>query len=365
MFRPYIQRTYVLVVLAVLNLLIVYFSLNYKNNSYKAKVQAAINMNLYLEKFAQRDSLVLGNLSRLSLVGSKSSPIRTNPGSRLSKVSTLNPQFASLIVEMLMDMGVAKGDTVAASITGSYPGANLAFIAAVEAMHVHPQIISSFGSSSFGATDINFNWLDMQDFLFEEDQLSFFNIGIALGGENDLGSSFSNGTIEFLLDEGKKYSEKYDVAFLYNSENNLENQINSRYNLFKEFKPVDGYSAFINIGGGSASVGVEPNLEPGINKDYGGKVDCLSYRFSRDNVLVAKINDIERLVSMYGLTYGDLNVPSKLADTELMIYNNQYDLLILFIGLLLCLGTLIYIGRESYAQIKKNSMKEENLDAFL
>ena len=164
MIRHYIQRTYVLVGLAILNFLVLYFSMNFKNSSYKSKVHAARNMNIYLSKFAERDSIPLYNLSRLSLVGPKSSPLRTNPGSKMSKVSTLNPQFASLIVEMLLEMGVADGDTVAASVTGSYPGANLAFFAAVDAMNVYPVVVSSIGSSSFGATDIDFTWLDKQDY---------------------------------------------------------------------------------------------------------------------------------------------------------------------------------------------------------
>ena len=301
MFRPYIQRTYVLAGLAIVNLLVVYVTMNFKNSDYRSKVQAAIKMNSYLEKFSERDSIPLNNLSRLSLVGPKSSPIRTNPGSKMSKVSTLNPQFASLIVEILIEMGVTDGDTVAASVTGSYPGANLAFFAAADAMNLKPIVISSIGSSSFGATDINFTWLDMQNYLVESDQVSFVNAGIALGGENDLGSSFSNATIQSLLDIASKYKDKNGSTLLYHSENNLKDQVDLRYDLYEKIRPIDGYAAFVNIGGGSASIGIEPTLTPGINKKVDDSFDCLSLRFNRDNVLVANINDIEKLVDIYGL----------------------------------------------------------------
>ena len=52
MFRPYIQRTYVLVALAVVNMSILYIAMNYKNIEYRDKVQAANNMEDYLRTFS-------------------------------------------------------------------------------------------------------------------------------------------------------------------------------------------------------------------------------------------------------------------------------------------------------------------------
>ena len=188
--------------------------------------------------------------------------------------------------------------------------------------------------------------------------------GYTLGGENDLGSSFNDETIRALVNKIEMYKSDYQLNLIYGTDNTLEDQVEARYKLYNQLKPVNGYAAFINIGGGSASIGIESSLEPGIN-DKIESTDCLVLRFSLDNVSIANINDIERLVSMYQLTYGDLIIPSEIVDDELMIYNNRYDLLILFASLLACLGILIYAGRRSYSQIKNNAMKEDNLEAFL
>ena len=68
------------------------------------------------------------------LIGVESSAITTildnNSSMRDSKVISTNPNFAAFIIEMLYDAELEKGDTVAVSMTGSFPGANIAFFIA-------------------------------------------------------------------------------------------------------------------------------------------------------------------------------------------------------------------------------------------
>ena len=78
------------------------------------------------------------------------------------KQTTLNPNVTALIVDLLMKAGVNSGDTIAVSFTGSFPGANIALLSACKATGIYPVIISSLGASRYGATDINFTWIDME-----------------------------------------------------------------------------------------------------------------------------------------------------------------------------------------------------------
>ena len=80
------------------------------------------------------------------------SPLLTDIGKYQAKATVLKPNFAALVVDNLIKAGVQKGDTVAVSMTGSMPGANIAVLMACETMDLHYVSISSLGASEWGAT---------------------------------------------------------------------------------------------------------------------------------------------------------------------------------------------------------------------
>ena len=57
---------------------------------------------------------------------------------------------------------------IAVSYTGSYPGANIAVLSALEAMKIKASIISSCGSSEWGATYPEMTWMEMENYLNQE-----------------------------------------------------------------------------------------------------------------------------------------------------------------------------------------------------
>ena len=68
------------------------------------------------------------------LIGAAMTPITTMAGHLDSKQSSANPNFAAVVVEMLLEAGVRKGDQVAVGYSGSFPAANIALLAAVETL---------------------------------------------------------------------------------------------------------------------------------------------------------------------------------------------------------------------------------------
>ena len=96
------------------------------------------------------------------MVGSPFSLITTDEGDLDSKLTTLDPNFSAVVVDLLSQLNVQANDTVAVLMTGSMPGANIAVMSACKAMNITPIIISSLGASQWGANQVDFTWLDME-----------------------------------------------------------------------------------------------------------------------------------------------------------------------------------------------------------
>ncbi len=120
-----------------------------------------------------------------TMLSEKDSPITTDEGRIEDKITVLNPNFAAAVVDMLAQTGAASGDTVAVLLTGSMPGANLAVYAAVKALNLHPVVITSVGSSWWGANSPDFTWLDMETILEQASIFKFRSTAASIGGADD------------------------------------------------------------------------------------------------------------------------------------------------------------------------------------
>ena len=103
---------------------------------------------------------------------SESSPLVTDLGKYEAKATVLKPNFAALVIHEFEKADLQKGDTVAISMTGSMPGANISVLMACEAMELEYVSISSLGASTSGATDMNLSWPKMEKILFEDSLIS-------------------------------------------------------------------------------------------------------------------------------------------------------------------------------------------------
>ena len=177
-FIPAIQKTSTLVILSALALLGFLISINSTkievSKSYTKKVKAANYMKQSME-LLKSTRMVSGifiddenDPNETGLVGSPFSLITTDEGDLDSKLTTLDPNFSAVIVDLMSQLGLTSEDTVALLMTGSMPGANLAVLSACQAMGVTPIIISSLGASQWGANQVDFTWLDMESILYLE-----------------------------------------------------------------------------------------------------------------------------------------------------------------------------------------------------
>ena len=360
MFRPQIQKTKILVLLTILNLTMVYWSLTsferFPTFGYDIKKNAVEIMisgiNVLRSDFKEnllnsKDNNLFGDF----LIGSQTSIIQTTKGSLISKQSTLNPDFAAMITEMLMELEIDSSKNVAVSMTGSYPGANIAVLSALEALKVNASIISSCGSSEYGATNPEMTWFDIETSLFNNNIINNKTEYGSIGGGLDIGSQLST--------DGLKACEEsmYDNDILLLDQRNDQN-INTRFNYYVEKYQNKDIELFINVGGGIYSIGdslKRKSLLPGII--YPGDINSIENktlieRFSENNIPVININQISLLTDWYELPYPP-NIKNQHSIGSLFYSTKQYNPIIIIVSFLISSSSVLIIGIISHRQIKE------------
>ena len=360
-FKPVIQETRTLVVLAIISIIaysIAFFSrMEFVSNTYDIKINAAMKMqesmkmlkNIRMEKGVFID--IENDPNETGLVGSQFSLITTDEGDLDAKLTTLDPNFAAAMVELLTRANLTSGDTIALMLTGSMPGANMAMLIACKAMDIYPFIISSIGASQWGANDPEMTWLDMERILFEQGYISSRSIAASIGGRND---------------RGRLLSPKRRELIRYNIENNklplisgtgLEDNVNKRM----EYFGAHNYKAVVNIGGGVASLGTSFNLrliKPGIvyRKDIekisrGDGIEGAVVKFSKQNIPLIHILNIQKLTDELGMKYAPIPIP-EIGEGSLYAIE-KYDLKITVLSLIIVSLSVVIAGWKSKQQIKE------------
>jgi poly-gamma-glutamate system protein len=202
----------------------------------------------------------LADPGKTGLIGPEMTEITTSIGHLEAKRTTINPNFAALLVSLLMEAGVEKNDTIAITCSGSFPALLIASLSAAKAMKLNPRVILSIGSSSYGATNINFTLLDIYEILRNNRIVNSKPIAVSLGGTDDIGSEFEEEVTALIQSK----IDLYGTHFIYESD--LQSNVKKRESLFFPEKGVD-IKAFINAGGGYASMGTSSlilTLPPGL-----------------------------------------------------------------------------------------------------
>ncbi len=199
--------------------------------------------------------------NKTGLIGPQYGGLMTTVGDLEAKRSTTNPNFAGFIVRLLTEAGVRSGDHIAIGASGSFPALLVASLAAAKAMDVQPVTMLSLGASSYGATDPDFNLLDIYGILLREHVCSTPPALVSLGGDKDVGDDFDPAVRDRLalrLAAGA-------IPFL--REPSLEQNVSRRMRIY-EREASGRIAAFINSGGGYANLGTSRlalDVRPGLN----------------------------------------------------------------------------------------------------
>ena len=345
MFRPAIQKLYVLMLMAgfciIMTLVSFNSQLDYKKPHYNQKVKASNYMfdalkvlrNEYLmipnQKYDIGEEFEDSNKNGLYDIGeefedgrpfSSLDPLETGlifyqdglAGNPSSKLTTLNPSFAAFVIDLMIEAGIEIPENrkvqpkIAIALSSSFPGANLAVLSACKAMDIKPIIITSLSGSNYGALAYNdFSWLDMEKILIDNnifpDTYTSQAVSIGKGGDSGIGLD------SLIINEIKEAIGKHDIDFIYNEkETDLSYYINRRMKIYDKNNDFAPYDLFINVGGGHASIGTIDDIRraPGalslnfLDEIYNNNEDdCIMFRFSQSHKAPSlNIIDIRNLV---------------------------------------------------------------------
>jgi len=250
------------------------YELKLQAAEYAAEAYRVLQEHRQLD-FAEVD--LLNDPAGTGLIGPEFSQITNAQGNLESKLTSLNPNWAGVVVEEFRRAGLQQGDPVAVAISGSFPGLNIALFGALEAMRLRPVVITSVGASMWGANDPDFTWLDMEQVLFDAGVFTTRSSLASYGGGDDMGRGLSPTGRSFI----EMAAERNGVPLMQSE--NIEDAITLRMAFYEEQSRGRAYRCYVNVGGGLASLGSgnnRPALPSGLTFDLG------PHNWSRKGTLV-------------------------------------------------------------------------------
>lgn len=266
---------------------------------------------------------VVNDPNETGLIGHGFSLITTDRGSPEQKLRALDPNLAAVFVELLDRAHVTEGDRVAIAVTGSFPLLNASAIIAVETLGATPVTITSVGASMWGANDPDLTWLDMEEVLLREGIIAHRSVAASRGGGDDGGRGLSP--------EGRAL---VDSAIARNGvapvvAKSLDASISRRMAIYSEAVGEEKYRAYINVGGGLASLGsaqVGQLVRPGLSRNLGTKNfprRGTLVRMAQRGVPVIHVPGPDALIDRYGLAAEPIPTPG--VGTGEVFYQDRYN----------------------------------------
>ncbi|MBN2097946.1 MAG: poly-gamma-glutamate system protein [Candidatus Omnitrophica bacterium] len=272
------------------------------------------------------------------LIGEQYSDITTDRGILDAKVMITNPNFAAAVVDLFKKANLKKGDVVAVGYTGSMPAANIAVLAAIEVLGLRPIIISSIGASSWGATDPEMSWVDMESLLHREGLISNASVAASLGGKEDNGLGLSEESKQLMMDAIRRSN------LLFINEGNLDKNIEARIKLYKKFAEGRPIRAYVNVGGSVASLGRSINgalIPPGLTRRLDSKylgTKGVVIQMAKRGIPIIHLLKVRELVREYRLP--ELPVPLPNPGEAQTFYEEKYSVKIAAMAMTALMGTM-------------------------
>jgi poly-gamma-glutamate system protein len=246
--------------------------------------------------------------NRTGLIGPEWSETTTTVGLLSAKRSATNPDFAAALVRLIGRLDPPRGAPVLVVLSGSLVGANIAAIIAAEALGLTPVIVSSLGASMYGATDLEFSWLDIEATLAKAGAIASRSLVAVIGGERGVGSAMDPAGRAALAASASRYAvpllEEHSVGA-------LVDEIRSRI----AAAAPGGPRLVINIGGSVVGMGTCAGNETLPSGLITGPIPChdgtpgLVEVFANAGIPVLHILNMRKLSRELGLPYDPIPLP--------------------------------------------------------
>lgn len=292
------------------------------------------------------------------MIGLPMSDVTSNSGNLLAKLTSANPNFAAVAVHLLREAGVQEGDTVAVGVSGSFPALNVCLYAAMTTLRLDPIIISSVSASQWGANNPKLLWIDMERILYERKVFPFRSVAASLGGAEDRAAGLSDSAIALL----KRAIRRARLPMI-EPENYAESVV-ERLALYREHAGAKPIRAYINVGGGTSSVGTHRSkfaFQPGINRrtpPAAALIESVMARFLDDGIPVIHFLQVNRMAQRYGLPVSPQVRPP--VGTGQVFLQRRYNPWLTAGALALIVGSLFLFIRSGRGRLALESARRED-----
>ena len=285
------------------------------------------------------------------LIGEPMTSITSDSGDLTVKQTTINSNIAALFVAWLKQVGLKSGDVVAIGMTGSFPALDISMLSAIHALQLKPLLIFSGAASQYGANIPKLTWLDMFYTLKDQGVFPYDVLAASIGGKQDRGFHMGKKGVAVL----KKDIQKNNAPFL--EVKNTRDSINQRMALYKAQAGESPVRAYINVGGGMASIGLK-EVGPDENKDEikphsleTGVItklpialmnrDSVAIRYLKAGVPVVNVHNVGNvIIHKYGFPVAPAYAP--FVGSGSLFHHKEYRTWLT--GLCLALSVLLFLG---------------------
>ena len=293
------------------------------------------------------------DLNRTGLIGPAYTPLMTTMGDIVAKRTSLDPNFAAVLVRYFVDAGLKQGDRVAIGSSGSFPALAIAAICACNALDLKAEVIVSIGASTYGATRVELSLPKMLTLLKDGGLIYFELLAVSPGSEGDHGV----GTMEGLLFNNTRETVM-EIALQSGAyvidEPSLAESIKKRMELYG-----NDVKLFVNIGGAGANIGSSMeylNVKPGLSL----KLDVIPksetrgvlYEFAEQGIPVVNMLNIKQIASEEGLPVDSVPLPD--VGEGGVYFTTTYNITAIVIALALIFAYAICVALIARSSHKEN-----------
>lgn len=242
------------------------------------------------------------------LIGAELTPLVTTLGSLEAKRLAASPAWAATLTRRLARAGVGEGDLVAAGLSGSFPGLNLALATACSSLGARLLAVSSATASTWGATEPGFTWPEMEARLVAAGLIQKASVAVAIGGNDDRAADLEPEARTAAHAIASSAAAALGVEMLEPS--SLEHAVTIRMAAYRRHADGSPIVLYVNSGGSHASLGEGAavlRLRAGFLAPFAfdlGPERGVMARFAASGVPVLHLLNVQDLALRWGIVTG-------------------------------------------------------------
>ncbi len=287
----------------------------------------------------------------IGFIGTESSAITTSLGHLDAKRTSELPDMAALCVRLLHEAGVEAGDTIGATFSASFPGADMALLCAVEVMDVKIIYSATIGASNYGANLPGYVMPEMIKTAVDAGLLSTMPQMVSLGGDGDEGANMLGVMLEETEEIDAMLKRLAEEGFTLLHFKSYPEDIAYRMEQMGEIK------AFVNVGGNILGIGdndASLAFGQGLLRPARPKLSAKSglvEQYLYKGVPTIHLLNLKQLCAEMGVPFDPVSLPE--IGTSAVYYSHDYSKAAILIAGCLALTAAVLIETDEKRRKEK------------